>query len=141
MSHPSAESAHTKLGHLASHRPDHAPDTDDDATRALGGRLAEMGVPRPHIVAAEMIAALRRRGWRPTGITSDWQRAPGDPADPERVHEHAAAARRALAERMRPVPAARDAYPDGPTAALMRQQALDRELGEAGLGDEIEEEP
>lgn len=109
MTHPSRDPARQVLAHAARHRPDHEPDTDAEAARALSARLGELRVPQPHAVAAELVASLRARGWRPTGITGDWQRAPAEPADPDRVHDHAAEARRLLvegleAERMRPVP-------------------------------------
>lgn len=109
MTHPSRAKARDVLAHAATNRPDHEPDTDEEAIRALGRRLAELKVPQPHAVAAELVGSLRQRGWRPTGITGAWQRTPADPADPDRVHDHAAAARRELVaaleeERMRPTP-------------------------------------
>lgn len=114
MTHPSRDPARQVLAHAARHRPDHEPDTDADAARALSARLGELRVPQPHAVAAELVASLRARGWRPTGITGDWQRAPAEPADPDRVHGYAELARAALAgrvasleaERLRPVPPA-----------------------------------
>lgn len=76
-----------------------AANPDHDTITALARRLAELGTPRPHEVATEILGALRSRGWRPTPVeTRPWSRSEGPPADPEAVHDHAAAARRALAD-------------------------------------------
>lgn len=64
----------------------------------------------PELLAGEILHVLHGHGYRQTSArTEEWQRTHGEPADPERVHGHAEAARRELvaaleAERMRPTP-------------------------------------
>lgn len=73
-------------------------DTDHDATTALARLLTEWSVAEPHTRAAEAVALLRGRGWRPTPARREegWREA-GAAATPEQARAYATWIREKLA--------------------------------------------
>lgn len=89
--------------------------SDPEARDLIARTIRDRPGADADLLALDILHILRGHGWRPTAARVEpWQRSDGPAADPERVRDHAAEARAALAgrvasleaERLRPVPPA-----------------------------------